>query len=285
MIGLYPSERSFTAFKDAIATWNGKSCKDSSLYLLNEALSPRKKPWREFYIPFDYVNEKAKVIILGVTPGITQWTNAMQMARQGILKGWSDEAVLKETKKYGAFSGAMRNPLVKMLDTVGINRILKLTSCAEIFKDDSLVHFTSCFTNPIFDHRWNSANGSEIKAKALFPFFNQSLKFGFFKELEQLPDAYVVAIGDAKIVMDYAVNTGIIDHERLITGIPHPSLQNPRVSYFIGKKTRSSFKETRTMSDGSVHKSSNNLDKVDEDKAQAIDAVNRILATEGGMFT
>ena len=202
----------------------------------------------------------------------------MQKAQQCILKGWSDEAILKETKKYGAFSGPMRTPLIKMLDEVNVNQLLRIRTCAELFSDDALVHFTSCFINPIFNHRWNSADGSEIKAKNFLPIFTQSLQSGFLKELEQLPNAYIVAIGGAKFIMDYAVDANIVDPKRLITGIPHPSLQNPRVSYFIGEKTRSSFKETRTMSDGSVHKSSNNLDKVDEDKAHAINDVNRILA-------
>ena len=65
---------------------------------------------------FDYVNSKALVVLVGITPGNSQ----LQGEREGLSS--------KEIKRRNAFAGKMRNPLIKMLDYIGVNSILSITS-------------------------------------------------------------------------------------------------------------------------------------------------------------
>ena len=262
MIGLYPAERSFSAFKTTIQQWNPYSDFPSDAFLLNRS-SPTDKAWLEYYIPFDYVEEKAKIIILGITPGTTQWANAVKSAGENLRKGWSDEAVLKEAKKFGAFSGPMRERLVRMLDLVGINKIIGASSCSKIYDPDNHdAHMTSCFVNPIFNINREGYNQKSMKAT--IPLFINAFKNGFLKEAQALPNAYIVALGSASGILSYAVQQGWIEEERVISGIQHPSTANPRTSYFLGD---SILKKSR----------SNDPAQVDEGKQSAINKVNAIL--------
>jgi hypothetical protein len=71
------------------------------------------------YIPFDYVNTKAKVVLVGITPGFTQWKNAMIEAQKQLLSGASENSAWIAAKRTGAFSGTMRNNLINLLDAIG----------------------------------------------------------------------------------------------------------------------------------------------------------------------
>ena len=73
---------------------------------------------------FDYVNPKAKVVIVGITPGNSQ------------LKGDREGLDLREIKRKNAFAGSMRPNLVKMLDYIGVNRLLDIESCSSLWEED-----------------------------------------------------------------------------------------------------------------------------------------------------
>ena len=73
---------------------------------------------------FDYVNPKAKVVIVGITPGNSQ------------LDGSRDGMSPLEIKRKYAFAGSMRHWLVNMLDYIGINQLLKIETCSSLWGDD-----------------------------------------------------------------------------------------------------------------------------------------------------
>lgn len=85
------------------------------------------------YVPFDYVNKDARVVIAGITPGRTQLINAIREARRQLDAGAELDQVLRAAKQTGAFSGTMRPNLVALLDFIGIQRWLGITSCDELF--------------------------------------------------------------------------------------------------------------------------------------------------------
>ena len=102
---------------------------------------------REYYIPFDYVNTRTKIIIVGLTPGRTQWENAVLTAQKSMLEGDDEETVLRKAKQTGAFSGGMRGTLIEMLDYISLNKELGIDSVARCFEENSQdIHFTSVFT-------------------------------------------------------------------------------------------------------------------------------------------
>jgi UDP-N-acetylmuramyl pentapeptide synthase len=82
------------------------------------------------YSPFDHVNLSAKIVIVGLTPGLQQARNALAAARSALNKGASVETAAAEAKVYASFSGPKRNNLIRLLDYIGIARILGVDSTA-----------------------------------------------------------------------------------------------------------------------------------------------------------
>src|SRR5690349_2224573 len=65
------------------------------------------------YAPFDHVAAEARLVVVGITPGLTQAVAALQEARKGLSAGHSHAQVLRNAKLTASFSGgAMRSNLV-----------------------------------------------------------------------------------------------------------------------------------------------------------------------------
>ena len=103
------------------------------------------------YIPFDYLNRDARVVLVGISPGFVQWKNAVREARRQLLAGAADADALRAAKYTGAFSGAIRPNLVALLDHVGLQRWLGIDSCATLFGVDAhLMHVSAVLRQPVF---------------------------------------------------------------------------------------------------------------------------------------
>lgn len=96
---------------------------------------------------------------MGLTPGWTQMEEAFRAVKQGLARGLEGEALFQYVETTGSFSGPMRNNLVSMLDGIGLNNCLKISSCKELFDLENpsryLVHFTSAVSAPIFKNNQN----------------------------------------------------------------------------------------------------------------------------------
>ncbi|MGA8900777.1 MAG: hypothetical protein WB528_14965, partial [Bradyrhizobium sp.] len=96
------------------------------------------------YAPFDHINTGADIVIVGITPGKQQMREAIDEARRAMMLGLSDAEVLARAKVYASFAGSMRTNLVKLMDAVGVNRLLGIASTASLWGEDShRAHFTS----------------------------------------------------------------------------------------------------------------------------------------------
>jgi hypothetical protein len=73
-----------------------------------------------FYAPFDRVNTRARLAIVGVTPGWTQMEIGYRTARQGLLEGAEDDEILANAKRAASFAGSMRNKPCHDAGRVGI---------------------------------------------------------------------------------------------------------------------------------------------------------------------
>lgn len=187
------------------------------------------------YIPFDYVNPKAKVMLVGITPGFTQLFDALSEAKKQLLSGADNESVLIAAKKTGAFSGPLRKNLIELLDHVAINKWLGIKSCESLFNSDShLVQTTSVLRYPVFvDGERYNGKPNLIK----HPMLQSHLKDHFATEVQMLKDAIVIPLGPvATDALQYLVKQGLVDDKRVLTGLPHPSGSNiERIRYFIGR--------------------------------------------------
>ena len=190
------------------------------------------------YAPFEHINCQARVLLVGITPGYTQAVNALRECRRQLLAGASDEEALKAAKQTGAFSGAMRAKLIAMLDAIGLHRWLELGTCEALFGPAAhLVHSTSVLRNPVFV---KGKNYSGTPNMVRHPLLRQQLLEGFGAEVQALPQAVFIPLGDKVAeALHFVADQGLLDRNRILDGLPHPSGANAeRIAYFLGRKPR-----------------------------------------------
>ena len=209
---------------------------------LNEKLRiAQDGPVEVCYAPFEYINQKARIVIVGITPGRTQMVNALRECRHQLDAGADDQQVLKAAKQTGAFSGAMRPNLVALLNHVGLQHWLRLSSCEALFGEASeLVQTTSVLRNPVFV---DGDNYNGTPNMVTHPLLKKQLIDGFGQDATALPDAVFIPLGDkVTMALHFLADCGLISKERILDGLPHPSGANAeRIAYFLGNKERSAL--------------------------------------------
>lgn len=190
------------------------------------------------YIPFDYVNAGARVVLVGITPGFTQWINAMREAQQQLRRGSTLQQARVSAKRTGAFSGPMRPNLVALLDHIGVNSWLGIASSDSLFGSDSdLVQTTSVLRHPVFV---DSENYNGTPSMIRTPFLKNQIMEHFAREAAQLDNPVYIPLGPkVSEALAWLVNEGVLHGDRILNGLPHPSGANAeRIAYFMGRKAR-----------------------------------------------
>jgi len=209
----------------------------------------RDKAVSAHYVPFDYVNDRARVVVVGITPGFVQWKNAVREARRQMMLGAALPEVLRAAKYTGAFSGAIRPNLVALLDHVGLQRWLGIASCASLFHGDAaLMQVTAVLRHAIFvdGKNYNGANPNMVTTRLL----QEQMLDHFAIEAERLPEAVYVPLGP-KVgeALSWLAGRGVLRESHILHGIPHPSGANAeRIAYFLGRKDKATL-STRTNGD------------------------------------
>ena len=171
-----------------------------------------------YYAPFDYINSKAKIMIVGITPGLQQMLQSFEAVNEG--------RSLKEVKDLSSFKGSMRTTLIKYLDALNINKKLKIKSCESLFNTNSkYLHSTSLIKYPVFDKGRNYSGSGLLKKKILLDF----LEAHFVKELKKLDKTIIVPLGNTvSSTIDYLNNEFKLNLKCFLKGFPHPSGLNVR---------------------------------------------------------
>ena len=171
-----------------------------------------------YYAPFDYINPKAKIVIIGITPGLQQMIQSFQAIKDG--------KSLREVKDLSSFKGSMRTTLVKFLDELKINKILKIQSCESLFNlNNQYLHSTSLVKYPVFDKGKNYSGVNILKKKILLDFIEDN----FLKELEIFQGSIIVPLGNAvSSTIDYLNIKHQLKLKCFLKGFPHPSGLNAR---------------------------------------------------------
>lgn len=191
------------------------------------------------YAPFEYINPKARIVIVGITPGRTQMINALRECRRQLDAGAGEIQALRAAKLTGAFSGAMRPNLVALLNKVGLQHWLGISTCEALFGEASaLVQTTSVLRNPVFVNGENYNGTPNMVRHSLL---QQQLIDGFGQDVKALPDAVFVPLGDKVAqALHFLADRGHLAKDRVLEGLPHPSGANAeRIAYFLGSKARS----------------------------------------------
>ena len=182
-----------------------------------------------YYAPFDYINIKAKIMIVGITPGLQQMLQSFEAVNEG--------RSLKEVKDLSSFKGSMRTTLIKYLDELNINKKLRIKSCESLFNINSkYLHSTSLIKYPVFDKGKNYSGSGLLKKKILLDF----LEAYFVKELKKLDKTIIVPLGNTvSSTIDYLNNEFKLNLKCFLKGFPHPSGLNVRKDIqFKENKTR-----------------------------------------------
>jgi len=182
-----------------------------------------------YYAPFDYINSKAKIMIVGITPGYQQMLQSFEVINDG--------KSLKEVKDLSSFKGSMRTTLISYLDELKVNNILKIKSCESLFNTDSkLLHATSLVKYPVFDKGKNYSGANILKKKILLDFIEEN----FLKELRTLNKCIVVPLGNTvSSTIEYLNSKYNLKLSCFLHGFPHPSGANARKNIQFDKNKMS----------------------------------------------
>ena len=219
-----------------------------------------------FYAPFDYVNPSARLVLVGITPGMQQAMNAIRSCHRELAGGADLASALRKAKGDGSFSGALRGNLIRLLDSLGVQHWLEIPSCASLFDTHiDLVHFTSALKYPVLvgGANYSGRQPAMTRDARLLAELERWLP----EELAQIDRPLIVPLGESVAgAIDHLANRGAIDAQHVLRGLPHPSGANAeRIAYFIGGKPRSRLS-------GKV-----DPDKLDAAREQALGSIAKLL--------
>lgn len=180
-----------------------------------------------YYAPHnEYVNQKAKVMVVGLTPGWTQTRIAYETARDGLELGLDDTFIIQKCKEQARFAGTMREHLIEMLDRLELQTKLGISSCREGFEaEQTFFHTTSMLRFPVFI---NQKNYTGFNPHILSnPMLLEMARAFMEQELLASPTALIIPLGKAvELVLHQLCDEGGLASERFLWGFPHPSGAN-----------------------------------------------------------
>jgi hypothetical protein len=199
------------------------------------------KSIRIYYAPFDWINTKARVIIVGITPGRDSMVNAFRAAASALRQGQTVDESSKQGKQAGSFSN-MRPTIAEMFDEVGIPEALGIRRSDELFGSlYDLLHPTSCVKYPVFvwnkrKGKWSNYTGHSPKLLT----WDTSVYYierVLADELQQIPDALIVPCGEAvDSALRHLSARKMIDPSRCLFGFPHASGANGHRKRFFNER-------------------------------------------------
>ena len=208
-------------------------------------------PLAVHYAPFEAVNHRARLVLVGITPGRVQAANALAEAKRQLEMGASFQDAMRKAKQVGAFSGPMRTNLVELLDHIELPKWLGVHSCGELFGSKSeLLQTASVLQFPVFVDGENY-NGSPDPGRS--PLLRSMVLEHFASLGKVLPGAVFVPLGPVPTkVLQWLTDEGHFRSSQVLAGLPHPSGANAeRIAYFLGRKdiSRLSIKTNPSLLD------------------------------------
>lgn len=183
-----------------------------------------------YYAPHnEYLNPKAKIFIIGITPGFQQMSTAIATARKEFELGSDINEIQYKCKVAGRFSGVIRKNIISMLDEITLNKALNIDSCSELFnKKDYLLHTVSLIPYPVFVKKQNYSGHTPklIKSEFLMKYIYENF-IDEFNSLDNSKDILLIPLGRAveEVLLELA-SKGFIKVGQILNNFPHPSGAN-----------------------------------------------------------
>ena len=135
----------------------------------------------------EYINPKAKVLIVGITPGFIQMNIAISTARKELETSDNIEDIQYKCKVAGRFSGPLRKNIISMLNDIKLNEFLNINDCSELFGDkDYLMHTVSLVPYPVFVKQQNYTGHTPKLLKS--DFLMKYIYDNFIDEINKIED-------------------------------------------------------------------------------------------------
>ena len=198
--------------------------------LVPELLIDKEGDLEIYYAPHnEFINPKAKIFIIGITPGFQQMSTAIATARKQLEIGKPMGEIQYACKEAGRFSGVIRKNIISMLDEIKLNEYLHLSSCSQLFQqEDHLLHTVSLIPYSVFVNKQNYSGHtpkimkSECLKKYIYENFVEE-----YKSLEHPNEVLLIPLGRAveEVLLQLEEET-IIGKHQILKNFPHPSGAN-----------------------------------------------------------
>jgi hypothetical protein len=208
---------------------------------INETRLAKSENGRDelFYVPFEHMNCRARLVIVGITPGPTQLELAYETAHARLRAGLPDDLVLELAKKEGSFGGdTMRPNLIKMLECFGIPELLGVGNANDLWgvswRD---LHATSVIPHAAF-RNGNPFAGSFQDVLGTKP-FRECFERDFAATLPLIShEARYIALGPTPLeALDWCSKRGLLKPEQVLGAFAHPSSRGgSQVAVYLGEK-------------------------------------------------
>jgi hypothetical protein len=222
----FPPDGLFHAFAPRIAALPDRAPLAREDLLVQDFLLWQEGALALYYAPFDYINERARVALVGIAPGWFQMELAHRTARDALRSGLPPERASELARVTASFSGAIRKNLVAMLDGMGLHTALGLPSSWDLFGERlGLLHTTAVVRYPLFVRgaNWTGYTPDPLR----HPLLRRFVLEGLAEELRRVPAALVVPLGKSVAEsLSYLASIGATDAARCLPGLPHPSGAN-----------------------------------------------------------
>lgn len=222
--------------------------------LIDDFLIDKENNIEVYYSPHnEYINPKAKILIVGITPGFVQMNTAIATARKELDNKNDIEDIQYKCKAAGRFSGSLRKNIISMLDEIRLNEVLNLDSCSELFdKKDYLMHTVSLIPYPVFVKKQNYTGHTPklLKSDFLMKYIYNNF-INEIRELDDFEDILLIPLGKAvEEVLCKLKDEGFIKEKQILKGFPHPSGANVNrlVQLEENKESMIDFLKKRTVS-------------------------------------
>ncbi|HEV2461973.1 MAG TPA: hypothetical protein VGS80_26775 [Ktedonobacterales bacterium] len=188
-----------------------------------------------YYVPLEYLNERARIAFIGITPGWSQLEIAYRAARAGLTRGLTPSEITLFVDQQASFAGPICSTLCDMLDRLEIPALLGIQSGLDLFgAANDLLHTTALVRYSVFvkGQNYTGHNPNLLKTPNLRRYVEDSLS----GELRRMPQALVVPMGTAVAdALRLLIDAGQLDPARCLLGFPHPSGANMhRAGQFAG---------------------------------------------------
>ena len=141
------------------------------------------KNFEIYYAPLEYVNYKAKIVMVNLSPDINEMLESFKLANKGVSpKKIKDELISQKNINLN---------LTKFLDKLNINHLFNIKSCESLFnKNKKLLHITSIIKFPTFYKSKKYLEINLFKQKVLVDFIEKY----FLKELKIFKDCIIIPL-------------------------------------------------------------------------------------------